>query len=132
MTKIFLNFVFLSSFIIALPITLTCENQFTTSALKVNDNPIKGEASVDKGDVHLTIDLIDREHFYSTANGEKVELSYVGASHDGKVYYFLEKTLNSNFNLYALFLNNNMLTISKSYNMLGIANANFQTVYQCR
>ncbi|GEM_PF-2865023 len=110
--------------------TLICVNKHTTTISQSGEKPIVGRSSPDKGDMQLRLDLTDAEHNYLSVKNEKLELLYIGRSNDNMMY-FIERTSNGNLNLYAVFPDGT-LTISKSYNFLGLANMNVQTVYQCK
>lgn len=129
MKKLVLGFLFVSSFVMA--VSLTCENKYTSIVNKYPDNSIKRSGGADNGDTHLRLDLVDSEHNYLVVRNEKLQLIYIGASLDN-IKYYIESTSNGNLNLYAIFPDSGTLTISKSYNFLGMAYTNVQTVYQCR
>jgi hypothetical protein len=59
---------------------------------------------------------------------EKVKLEYLSEGM-GTVYLY-ERTISGNINLYSLF-KDGTLTISKSYDVLGMSKMNVQTIYQC-
>lgn len=111
--------------------SLTCVNKYTSIVDKYTDNSIKRSGDADNGDTHLRLDLIDSTHNYLTVRNEKLELIYLGRSTD-KIRYFIEQTSNRNLNLYALFPDSGTLTISKSYNFLGMTDTNVQIVWQCK
>lgn len=110
--------------------SLTCENEYTTTISQSNKEPIVGSSDPDNGNVQLRIDITDVKNIYLSVGNQKIKLIYINKSNDN-IMYFAEQTSNLNLNLYSLFPNK-MLTVSKSYNFLGLANMNVQTVFKCR
>lgn len=105
---------------------LECKDIYTTVTKQKGKNPYTAEGSF--GKQTTTIKLINDEQDVYVIGSEKVKLEYLSQGM-GNVYMY-ERTLTGNINLYSLF-SDGTLTISKSYDLLGMAKMNVQTVYQC-
>lgn len=107
--------------------SLVCSDIYTTITDQKGNNPFKSDGSKGNGKTKITIEF-DKKHLY-IIGGEKVEAIFLGSGPSN--VYFLEKTSSGNFNLYSLF-SDNTLVVSKSYDMLGLAKMNVQTIYKCK
>ncbi|WP_457744930.1 hypothetical protein [Sulfurimonas sp.] len=126
----FLNILAISSFLSITTFlnaeSLVCSDIYTTITDQKGLKPFKADGSKGNGKTKITIEF-GKKHLYIIGT-EKVEAIYLG---NGKSnIYFLEKTPSGNFNLYSLF-SDNTLVVSKSYDMLGLAKMNVQTIYKC-
>ncbi len=107
--------------------SLLCSDIYTTITEQKRDNTFKSDGSKGNGKTKITIEF-DKKHLYIIGS-EKVEAIFLGKGLSN--VYFLEKTDAGNFNLYSLF-SDNTLVVSKSYDLLGLAKMNVQTVYKCK
>ncbi len=107
--------------------SLLCSDIYTTITEQKRDNTFKSDGSKGNGKTKITIEF-DKKHLYIIGS-EKVEAIFLGKGSSN--VYFLEKTDVGNFNLYSLF-SDNTLVVSKSYDLLGLAKMNVQTVYKCK
>ena len=106
---------------------LQCRDIFTTMTSQKGKSPYISEGSKGKGNTKITISFGDKKVFL-IAGTDKQELFWLGKGSGAS--YLLEKTKSGNANLFTLF-DDGTLTISKSYDMLGMAKLNVQTIYKC-
>jgi hypothetical protein len=105
---------------------LECKDIHTTLTTQKGKSPYVTEGSI--GKQTTTIKLVSHEQDVYVIGSEKVKLEYLSEGM-GTVYLY-ERTISGNINLYSLF-KDGTLTISKSYDVLGMSKMNVQTIYQC-
>ena len=103
-----------------------CTDIYTTITEQGGNKPYKVDGSKGNGKTKITIEF-GKKHIYLTGT-DKVELTYIGKGPSN--LYLLEQTSSGNMNLYSLF-SDNTLTVSKSYDVLGMLKMNVQTIYKC-
>lgn len=108
--------------------SLICEDTYTTITAK-KSNIYKADGSKGKGNTKITIEFGDKAIYLSSSGSDKVELIYLGKGVGNM--YMLEKTSAGNFNMYSLF-DDGTLSISKSYDILGMTKLHLQALYQCK
>jgi hypothetical protein len=109
--------------------TLECRDIYTTVTSQRTGEAYKTNG--DRGNQTAVFKIVtDEENFYVvSADLEKVKLAYLGQGMGN--FYFYETTSGGNINLYSLF-KDGTLTVSKSYDVLGMSKMNVQSIYQCR
>lgn len=106
---------------------LQCHDIFTTMTSQKGKAPYISEGSKGKGNTKIIISFGKKKVFLISGT-DKQELFWLGKGSGAS--YLLEKTKSGNVNLFTLF-NDGTLTISKSYDILGMAKLNVQTIYKC-
>lgn len=125
-TAIFLSFLLLT---VSLSATvLECRDIYTTITSQQTGEKYTVDGRPGNQTTIFKI-VAEEENFYAVGtNSEKVNLNYLGQG-IGNIYFY-EQTIGGNFNLYSLF-KDGTLTISKSYDALGMSKMNVQTIYNC-
>jgi hypothetical protein len=124
--KLFTIFSFLSGVTLLNAKSIICTDIYTTITKKKGTKPYKVHGSKGNGKTKITIEF-EKKHIYLIGT-YKTELTYIGKGASN--IYLLEQTSSGNINLFSLF-SDNTLTISKSYDMLGVVNMNVQSIYKC-
>ena len=106
--------------------TLTCVDIYTTTTAKKGQGSFSAEGSVGNRTTRIKLEF-GKEKIHMSVGVDKVELIYLAKSAGG--IYMAEQTQAGNINLFTLSGNN--LTISKSYDVFGMAIMNVQTMYEC-
>lgn len=108
---------------------LECKDIYTTVTSQKTGEEYRVNGS--RGNQTAVFKIIaEEESFYMVgADLEKVKLVYIGQGIEN--VYFYEQTDGGNINLYSLF-KDGTLTISKSYDVLGMFKMNVQAIYQCK
>ncbi len=107
---------------------LQCHDIYTSMTSQKGNAPYITEGTKGKGNTKIKI-TFDEKKVFLTVGTDKQELFWLGKGSGAS--YLLEKTKVGNSNLYTLF-DDGTLTISKSYDILGMAKLNVQTIYSCR
>ncbi len=106
---------------------LQCQDIYTSITSQKGNAPYITEGTKGKGTTKIKI-TFDEKKVFITVGTDKQELFWLGQGTGAS--YLLEKTKSGNFNLYTLF-NDGTLTISKSFDVFGMAKLNVQTIYHC-
>ena len=105
-----------------------CKDIYTTITSKKGDKPYIVDGSKGNGNTKITLEFA-KDSAYIIVGSDRTKLTYV--SEGSGSMYFTEKTSSGNINLYSFF-KDLTLTISKSYDLMGIANMNVLTIYECK
>jgi len=105
-----------------------CKDIYTTITSKKGANPYMADGS--KGNENTKIILeFAKDSAYIIVGSDRTKLTYISEG-PGNMY-FTEETKTGNINLYSFF-KDLTLTISKSYDLMGMANMNVLTIYDCK
>ena len=108
--------------------TFQCHDVYTTMTTQKGTAPYQVEGTKGNGNTKLSIEF-KKEKVVLTVKAQKEELIYLGKGQG--TMYLLEQTTSGNNNLYTIF-DDGTLTISKSYDVFGMAKVNVQTMYKCQ
>ena len=126
MKKIRLTFIIMLLSLSLHASSITCVDVYTTTTAKKSQGSFSAEGSKGNRTTRLNIEF-GKEKIYMSVGVDKVELIYLAKSAGG--VYMVEQTPAGNINLFTL--SGNTLTISKSYDVFGMAIMNVQTMYEC-
>jgi len=105
-----------------------CKDIYTTITSKKGDKPYIADGSEGNGNTKIILEFA-KDGTYIIVGADRTKLTYVSEGPGNK--YFTEKTGTGNINLYSFF-KDLTLTISKSYDLMGMANMNVLTIYDCQ
>lgn len=113
-------------------ISLLCEDKYTTTTIQSTGKPISvnGRESTGNTKFKIEINTPKKGKSYIATKTDRQEIIYIGRG-GMDTFYFIEQTPIGNINLYSLF-SDGTLTISKSYDVLGLSKMNVQSIYQCK
>ena len=107
---------------------LQCQDIYTSISSQKGKEAYKTESTKGTGNTKISLEFT-KKNVYLLVGKTKTELFFI--SKGSGAMYLIEKTSSGNINLLSIF-DDGTLSISKSYDMLGMVKLNVQTIYKCK
>ncbi len=106
---------------------LECQDVYTSITSQKGNQEYKTENTKGRGNTKLSLEFVEKDA-YIIVGTIKTKLLFINKG--SGAMYFIEKTSSGNIDLLSIF-DDGTLSILKSYDILGMAKANVQTIYKC-